>query len=166
MILLKLLPVDMARFCLAYPQYSCILSSASFMRKHARRYDKFVGDVTELKILKLNLEERQYKSNLLALRHCRYRTESNHCWNCLLSPILLTFKPQKVQCYCMDHMLIWLSINNVVIKFVQGLCKCFACTNGFGYWTLGDVIACAGSDEESEDDDEEGSYAIVNIGTL
>lgn len=165
-VLLLLSPRDIARFCVAFPEFLEVICSEFFFKRHSARFAAMEGLSRDVSLIRSLFTARNYNVRQVVLRHCKKRTPSNHCWNCMLCPVLLTLKPWKADCYCVDHLAVWVGEGKLVVGRSGSGCKCFGCVDGCAFWTLGDLFESLSAESESDSADEDDDFHVIDLSTL
>lgn len=136
------------------------------MKRHAERFAKLQYLTGEIAGIRKYLADRNYKFRHVSVRYCKKRTSSNHCWNCLLCPLLLTVKPWKAECFCADHVAIWAGENKLVLGRPGYGCKCYRCVDGCSFKTLGALLDNDDDDTDDSDDTGDEMFCFVELSDL
>lgn len=149
-ILLQLSPRDIASFCLSFDEFLYVLTTKSFMKKHIQRFAEISKSCGGMNDVITYTKDMDFNCRCLKMKFCKKRSISNHCVNCILHPILLTIKPWKVGCFCVDHVTIWFGKQTMALMESCGTCGTSGCYDFKRYLSLGELLA--DSDSESDDD--------------
>ncbi|QGX86435.1 hypothetical protein [Duck adenovirus 1] len=109
MILLQLPSRSIAAAAIAIPPWKPLLKTRGFLKKHIRRFKKISENIPLAVYLK-EMEMYNYATECVPTDVCKEtlrRTQSNHCFHCLLQPHILCEPMSVAQCSCIDHL--WLA---------------------------------------------------------